>query len=76
MARSLFVRASTSAAADRLLREAAAYHERLLARLGEGNRRLELSLGHAGSDEDVLIDTALYYATSERQGQAELLVRR
>jgi hypothetical protein len=78
MAEPLFVRECTAVEARRLRRQAGAYDELLMRRLEErGEPPTELDLdGDLPGEEDVLIDTALYHAATERVTRARAMVLR
>ena len=74
----LLVRESTADQVRRLLRDADAYDALLLRRLKEcdeppGDLGID---GELPGEDELLIDTALYYAAAERTARARTLVRR
>jgi hypothetical protein len=78
MAQLLLMRRSTAEEARRLRRQADAYDELLLRRLAErGEPPADFAVNvELPRDDEVLIDTALYHAATERAGAARALVRR
>jgi hypothetical protein len=78
MAQPLFMRKSTAEEAARLRRQADAYDELLLRRLAErGEPPADFAADpDLPSDDEVLTDTALYHAATERASAARALVRR